>query len=200
MGLLRSIYRAASCAGIRFNLATTVTYAMAATVPITYDDTLLNLETDAINSDQDAEGEEDTDLYQMDQQLQDAVHKADSGDRIEGGEIETMKHCKSNVHLGGGDNESKSAEVEADSEAVGAVKVPEGQENIDSDDSESEADDVEADAAFENDSNNEDAKSGTNSNTEDSDEEEEEEEEEWEAESNEHDEAEGDRMGPGNCM
>ncbi|KAN0071387.1 hypothetical protein V8E54_010818 [Elaphomyces granulatus] len=178
---------------------------MAAAVPATYDDTVLNLETDAVDSDQDAEGEEDTDLYQMDQQLQDAVHKANSREQIEEGkfpaETEAMKYSKSNVHAsGGGDDESKSAEIEADGEVVGPVKLPEGQENIDSDDSESEADDAEADAAFENDSNNEDAKSVTNSNTDDSDEEEEEEEEEWEAESNEHDEAEGDKMGPGNCI
>ena len=36
-----------------------------------------------MDSDQDAEGEEDTDLYQLDQELQSAVQKADAGSAIE---------------------------------------------------------------------------------------------------------------------
>jgi len=50
----------------KLNLATATTSGMAATMPATHDELTLDAQPPLIDSDQDAEGEEDTDLYQMD--------------------------------------------------------------------------------------------------------------------------------------
>lgn len=159
------------------NLATVVTSTMAATVPPANDDpgTL-----DPVYSDQDAEGEEETDLYQMDQQLQDAVHRAYSGEVAEE---------NGNDEVAGQTKESASSLENDDSDVVGAVKIRDGDTSYLSEDADAEAD---ADPAFED-------RSDHGSNSEPSDQESDA-EEDWDAESNDRDEADGDARSRANCM
>ncbi|KAL2005766.1 hypothetical protein VTN00DRAFT_10259 [Thermoascus crustaceus] len=167
---------------------------MAATVPATEDDTKVNPQPDVVDSDQDAEGEEDTDLYQMDQQLQDAVHKSvscEQSDEEEAAEVEAGQEAKGEEQQGNDKDEGvelPDAE-EDDAEAVGAVKLPEGEANSDSEDGE-------ADAPFENESNEDNGKSEPDSSSDESDAE----EEEWEAESNDHEDVDAEKSGRGNCI
>jgi histone acetyltransferase SAS3 len=192
VGLFKRIYSAASGAGGRLNLATAVTYTMAATVPANHDDLRMNSTTALVDSDQDAEGEEDTDLYQMDQQLQSAVQKADVSDHAEedgvGMEQETADTSKS------ADEEDDDAEEDPsdsdDDEAVGAVKLRKRRLSAETEDLASDAEDGEADSAFENGS---EAKSISDSSSEA-------EAEDWEVESNDHDEIDGAKSSRGNCM
>ncbi|GAD94447.1 protein mst2 [Paecilomyces variotii No. 5] len=199
VGFFSKIYRAASGARDTLNLATEVTYTMAATAPATYDDTKLDPQADVVDSDQDAEGEEDTDLYQMDQQLQDAVHKAASGheddDASQAGLHDDAQNQEPQTNKGK-DVARSGQEEDDDDEAVpvGAVKLPEGQADSDSEDAES--DDGDADAAFEDESNEDNEKSASGSGSDESDGE----EEDWEAESNDGDDGEGDKPGRGNCI
>lgn len=198
MGFFSKIYRAASGARDTLKLATEVTYTMAATAPATYDDTKADPQANMVDSDQDAEGEEDTDLYQMDQQLQDAVHKADSGEHEEDDASQAEHLDVPNEDLvenkGKGVARPRLDEDDEETVPVGAVKLPEGQINSESEDAESDADDV--DAAFEEESNEDNEKSESGSGSDESDGE----EEEWEAESNDGEDAEGDKSGRGNCM
>lgn len=130
-----------------------------------------------VDSDQDAEGEEETDMYQMDAQLQNAVHQEYSGEMAEEGE---------NRQAG---NYEPAGDADADrapEEAVGAVKRPGDASSSEGDDAVSEGPDADADPAFEND--------GSSSNDESDAE-----EEDWEGESNDHDDA-ADNAGRGNCM
>lgn len=162
---------------------------MAATVPATEDDTKVNPQSDVVDSDQDAEGEEDPDLYQMDQQLQDAVHKSVSCEQA--AEVEAGEEAKREEQQGNDKDEGvelPDAE-EDDAEAVGAVKLPEGEAKSDSEDGE-------ADAPFEHESNEDNGKSEPDSSSDESDAE----EEEWEAESNDHEDVDAEKSGRGNCM
>ncbi|KAJ9295728.1 hypothetical protein DTO271G3_5751 [Paecilomyces variotii] len=193
------IYRAASGARDTLKLATEVTYTMAATAPATYDDdTKLDPQADVVDSDQDAEGEEDTDLYQMDQQLQNAVHKAASGhdddDASQAGHQDDAQNDEPRENKGKDVARPLQEEEDDETAPVGAVKLPDGQANSDSEDAESDAGD--ADAAFEDESNEGNGKSESGSGSDESDAE----EEEWEAESNDGDDAEGDKPGRGNCI
>lgn len=168
-------------------------------MPATQDETKMNPQPDMVDSDQDAEGEEDPDLYQMDQQLQDAVHKSVSCEQAEeedAAEVEPGEERRSEEEQPENDQD-EGAEVpdaeDDDAEAVGPVKLPEGAADSDSDD-------AEADAPFENDSDEdeENAKSEPDASSDESDAEEEE-EEEWVAES-EHEDADAEKSGRGNCI
>jgi histone acetyltransferase SAS3 len=167
--LFERIYRAASGAGVRLNLATAVTYTMAATVPANHEDLRMN--------------------SQMDQQLQDAVHKADVGDQAE--EDEAAVESESTDESKSEDEEGSSESEDDDS--VDAIKLRQREIRAGSEDSESDAEEADPDAIFENGS---DAKSNSDSSSEGSDGE----ADDWEAESNDRDEIEADKPGPGNCM
>ena len=168
------------------NLATAVPYTMPATLPPANDvPEVDNPPTDMMDSDQDAEGEEETDFYQMDQQLQYAVHRAEESmdnndeDRDADGEPDVEAILD-------GDND--------ETEPVGAVKLPDeaAQSSDNDEDEDAEADaDAEADPAFENQS-----AAGSSSSSQGSDAE----EEEWEGESNIHEDAELGNILRNNCM
>ncbi|KAL5362510.1 hypothetical protein BJX96DRAFT_154083 [Aspergillus floccosus] len=149
---------------------------MPATVPPANDDTEMRPPADAVDSDQDAEGEEETDLYQMDQQLQDAVHRAYSGEVAE--EAANAANTADDEDLdaeGEPDIELDLAGENVDAQPVGAVKVPEDAPTVDNED----------DPAFEHHSDSEQEASGSSSSSQESD-------EEWEGESNDREDAEGD--------
>ncbi|CEJ62335.1 hypothetical protein PMG11_10837 [Penicillium brasilianum] len=167
---------------------------MAATVPPVNDDPdNLDPRADQADSDLDAEGEEETDLYEMDQQLQNAVHQSYSGEvdeedghhRVNGGGLSAA----TNGGLNGGDND--------ETEPVGAVKVPVDNDDND-DDAASENDDAESgtadgdvDPAFEED--NDQAASESSESESEAD-------EDWEAESNGREDADVDNRVGALCM
>lgn len=161
---------------------------MLATMPPAIEELERDLQAEAVDSDQDAEGEEETDVYQMDAQLQDAVHRAYSGDIAE----QHKNHQAGNSKP----PEEPDAEWEPDTEAnagghteetepVGAVKLPDDASSG-GEDAAVDAAEGDADPAFENDEP---------SSSEASDA-----EEDWEGESNGRDDAEVDNIGRGNCM
>ncbi|KAJ5585560.1 uncharacterized protein N7459_005360 [Penicillium hispanicum] len=162
---------------------------MAATVPPINDDPgKVDRPVDQVDSDVDAEGEEETDLYQMDQQLQDAVHRAytgeeaeENGDGVVDGEA---SRGGARAELNGGYND--------ETEPVGAVKLPGDEESFD-EDADSEAADAEVDPAFEDEADR--AASPSESNESES-----EGEEEWEAESNGRDDADVDIRSRATCI
>ena len=183
------------------NVATAATYTMPATLPSANDlpDMDNNQQPEAVDSDQDAEGEEETDFYQMDQQLQDAVHRAYSG---EVAAEETMEKLPDE-----GDKDAEGEpDVEAildgdneDAEPVGAVKLPDevAQSSDNEEDADADADadvdidaEAEADPAFENQKQDDDDSSSSSQPDA---------EEDWEAESNGHDGG-LDNPARGNCM
>lgn len=157
---------------------------MPATVPPAADHSELKHPADNIlDSDQDAEGEE-TDLYQMDQQLQDAVHRAYSGEvAAEAGasDFDEDMDAEGEVDL----DIIPNGEVE-EAEPVGAVKIPEGAISPNNDDDADAAEDPEFHGHSESER---DASSSSESD------------EEWEAESNGRAEVEADNNTVrGNCM
>lgn len=137
---------------------------MPATVPSAHHDIEMRPPVDVVDSDQDAEGEEEedgADLYTMDQQLQDAVHRAYSGDeaaeseKIEPGEgVGAAEVPDTELHLEGEIDET---------EPVGAVKLPEG---VPSSNEDLAAGSADADSAFENQS---DSDSSSSSQSQESD-------------------------------
>lgn len=163
---------------------------MAATVPPAIDDPgNLDPPTDQVDSDLDAEGEEETDLYQMDQQLQDAVHRAYHGEVTEENSD------------GGADGEARCADARSEqnggdmdeTEPVGAVKLPDENVSSEDEDMESGVADADADSAFEDD-NDRDASNPESSESES------EAEEDWEAESNGREDADVEIRSRANCM
>lgn len=159
---------------------------MAATVPPANDNPgKLDSPADQIDSDIDAEGEEETDLYHMDQQLQDAVHRAYSGEEAEdngdSADSEAMRDDANSDQLSGDNDET---------EPVGAVKVPDDEASSDDEDADADAD---ADPAFD-DENDRDASNAESSEGES------EAEEDWEAESNGGEDADADIRSRANCM
>ncbi|KAL1965042.1 hypothetical protein VTN77DRAFT_6102 [Rasamsonia byssochlamydoides] len=149
---------------------------MAATMPATYDDPRTNPQTDVVDSDQDAEGEEDPDLYEMDQQLQDAVHKADAGEQAEDDEAAVESEPTDEAES---EEEEPRSLDDDDDEFVDTVKTRKGKRRAASARLGSEAEDADGDVAY-------DESDG--------------EAEEWEAESSDHDEAEADKSSRGNCI
>jgi histone acetyltransferase SAS3 len=159
---------------------------MAATVPPANDNPgKLDALPDQVDSDIDAEGEEETDLYQMDQQLQDAVHRAYSGEEAEdigdSADSEAMRDDANSDRLSGDNDET---------EPVGAVKVPDDEASSEDEDADADAD---GDPAFE-DENDRDASNAESSEGES------EAEEDWEAESNGGEDADADIRSRANCI
>ncbi|KAL4908164.1 hypothetical protein BDW74DRAFT_146958 [Aspergillus multicolor] len=163
---------------------------MPATVPPAANHELRPPAEDFVDSDQDAEGEE-TDLYQMDQQLQDAVHRAYSGEvaaEVGTTEVDEDLDAEGEVDY----DHIPNGEVD-EAEPVGAVKIPEGAPSLDNDDDADADADAEEDPEFTEQSESERAGSSSSSNR-DSD-------EEWEAESIGRAEAEADNNTVrGNCI
>ncbi|RAH43263.1 putative histone acetyltransferase [Aspergillus brunneoviolaceus CBS 621.78] len=169
---------------------------MPAIVPPVDDDLDNNTPADLVDSEQDAEGEEDTDLYQMDQQLQDAVHRALSGEPVE------------NTPAAGPDDEL-DAEGETDpemdvdgapldAEPVGAVKLPkeaptEDDEDVVSGPADADADEDPASEHCSDSEQEQDDASGSSSSSQETD-------DEWEGESNDHEDAEAENTVRGNCI
>lgn len=164
---------------------------MAATQPpVNEDPGQLDPPVDQADSDLDAEGEEETDLYHMDQQLQDAVHRAYTGEVAEeDGNNEGDDEAPSTqegMQNGGDDDET---------EPVGAVKVLNNDASSEAESGIADAD-GEADPAFEDD-NDRDA---SNAESSGSDSAAEEEEEDWEAESNGREDGDTDNRSRVICM
>ncbi|RAL17565.1 putative histone acetyltransferase [Aspergillus homomorphus CBS 101889] len=173
---------------------------MPATVPPVNDDRDKKAPADPVDSDRDAEGEEETDLYQMemDQQLQDAVHRALLGDPVENA-----------AATDSGDDQDAEGEPDPeidvngallDADPVGAVKIPKQAPAVDDDDAVSGPADADADADEEPGSENhsdseqdQDASSSSPGSSQESD-------DEWEGESNDHEDAEAENTVRGNCI
>ncbi|BCS01205.1 putative histone acetyltransferase [Aspergillus luchuensis] len=164
---------------------------MPAIVPLANDDPGSKTPADMVDSDQDAEGEEETDLYQMDQQLQDAAHRAFTGEAAD--DTATGDLGEDQDAEGEPDNEMSLVGDQNDTEPVGAVKVPQNGQSADDDDAASEAADAEADPAFENQSDSDQEAHHSSSSSQESD-------EEWEGESNDHEDAEAETTVRGNCI
>jgi histone acetyltransferase SAS3 len=160
---------------------------MPASVPAAAEESKLKPRAENIDSDQDAEGEE-TDLYQMDQQLQDAVHRAYTGEVA--GETGSTEFDEDLDAEGEEDPDVIPNGVVDEAEPVGAVKIPEGASSPNNED-DAEAED---DPEFNENSDSEREAESSSSSSRDSD-------EEWEAESNGGAEVEGDHNTVrGNCM
>lgn len=136
---------------------------------------------DQVDSDLDAEGEEETDLYQMDQQLQDALHRACSGDVPE-------QNNDGKVTSSGATQSQRNGGDVDDTEPVGAVKHPDDEMESDDEDAESRTADGDADPAFEDGHEREESADSESEG------------EDWEAESNGHEDGEGDARSRTNCM
>ncbi|KAJ5567254.1 hypothetical protein N7535_006560 [Penicillium sp. DV-2018c] len=159
---------------------------MAATVPPINDEPgKLDPSVDPADSDLDAEGEEETDLYEMDQRLQDAVHRAYTGEVDEDDHEEAVngKNPGANGLNGGNDDDDND-----EAEFVGAVKLPDDDAGSEEEYAESETADADADPGFEVDASepeSTDHESGA---------------EDWEAESNGRDDADVDIRSRANCL
>lgn len=183
------------------NLATATTYTMPATLPPANSISEMdNPPHDAVDSDQDAEGEEETDFYQMDQQLQNAVHRAYTGEVAAEENIDRLPDEDKDAEGEPDKDAEGEPDVEAildgdndDAEPVGAVKLPD--ETVQSSDNDEEADadaEAEADPALEHRRNgDDDDSSSSSSQASDA--------EDWEAESNGHEDG-LDTVARGNCM
>lgn len=160
---------------------------MPATVPPAADDELRPSAEKYADSDQDAEGEE-TDLYQMDQQLQDAVHRAYSGEvaaETRAAEIDEDLDAEGDVD----EEHIPNGEVDEETEPVGAVKIPEGAPSLNNDDDPDA--DADEDPEFHEQSDSEREASPGSSVSDEG----------WEAESNGRAEIEADNNTVrGNCM
>ncbi|EYE99813.1 putative histone acetyltransferase [Aspergillus ruber CBS 135680] len=159
---------------------------MPATRPPANEVPTMDPPTDAMDSDQDAEGEEETDFYHMDQQLQNAVHRAYSGEATaEETKVDDDRDAEGEPDIEAildGDND--------ETEPVGAVKLPD--EAAQSSDNDEDADaEAEADPAFDHQSGSDNGKSESSSQASD---------DEWEAESNDHEDAEAEISSRSNCI
>lgn len=180
------------------NLATAVAYAMAATVPATYGSSGIDRQPDLIDSDQDAEGDDDIDIYPPRKPPQYRQHGNVVDTPALGKDVEAMIASElendeiRNHSEGDGEQEtsekSEAGDGDGDGEAVGAVKFPSGDR-----DSDSGGDDP--DVVFENECSEVNGNSDSDSSPDES-----EVEEEWEAESNDRDEADAEALNPSNCM
>ncbi|KAI2730701.1 hypothetical protein CBS147332_2553 [Penicillium roqueforti] len=160
---------------------------MAATVPPANDESgKLDPPVDPADSDLDAEGEEETDLYEMDQRLQDAVHRAYTGEVDEDGPDETADGKNGSIKFNGEDDDDNDG-----AEPVGAVKLPDDDAGSEEDYAESETADADADPGFE--ANERDASEPESSDHES-------EAEDWEAESNGREDVETDIRSGSNCL
>ncbi|KAL4953165.1 hypothetical protein BDW69DRAFT_165978 [Aspergillus filifer] len=146
----------------------------------------------SLDSDQDAEGEE-TDLYQMDQQLQDAVHRAYSGEvAAETGAAEVDEDLDAEGEIDY--DHLPDGEID-EAEPVGAVKIPEGAPSPNNDDDADADVDGDEDSEF-NEQSESEREGSSSSGSRESD-------EEWEAESNGRAEGDADNDNNtvrGNCI
>lgn len=162
---------------------------MAATVPPANDEPgKFDPPVDPADSDLDAEGEEETDLYAMDQQLQNAVHRAYTGEADGDGLDDAANGDTSRSRALNEDGDAEPGYNDY-AEPVGAVKLPDGEAASDEEYAESEAGD--ADPVFQQ--NKRDA-SDVDSTDHES------EAEDWEAESNGREDAEADIRSRANCL
>ncbi|KKZ62520.1 histone acetyltransferase [[Emmonsia] crescens] len=176
---------------------------MAATVPAAYGNTSIDRQPDLVDSDQDAEGDEDDELYQeLPQSATTSPQENVSAPANLGNDAEAIIVSEREASDEGGAGEvdkpgtndgNDVADVDADeeTEAVGAVKFPDGDARSDSGD-EDDVDDP--DVEFENESSG--VKAGSDSDSS----EESEVDEEWEAESNDGEDADADALNPNNCI
>ncbi|QGA17671.1 hypothetical protein EYB26_005346 [Talaromyces marneffei] len=168
-------------------------------MPASHEDLGVNSHVDdRVDSDQDAEGEEDTDLYQLDQELQSAVQKADAGDAVETDE----PTAESDV----ADDDNKSEEEEDYAEQVNDDVASRESENEYDETPQrprrgrrsaaisSKSDDEESDLDVTY--GNGEARSDSDSESNASDRE----AEDWEAESNGNDENDADKLIRSNCI
>jgi histone acetyltransferase SAS3 len=171
------------------NLAVAVTYTMAATVPPVNDEPgKLDPSVDPADSDLDAEGEDETDLYEMDQRLQDAVHRAYTGEVDDDGPEEAVDGKNSGANgLNGGNDDDDNDEAEP----VGAVKLPDDDAASEEEYAESETADADADPGFE--VNDHDASEPESTDHESG-------AEDWEAESNDREDVDADIRSRANCL
>lgn len=167
---------------------------MTATVPPVNDDPdKLVTPADPADSDLDAEGEEETDLYAMDQQLQNAVHQAYSGEVDEEDGHSGINCGSMSAGINGGEDGVDNDETEP----VGAVKLPDDDDDNDddapseNDDAEFETADGDVDPAFEE----ENGPAASESSESES-----EAEEDWEAESNGREDADIETRSGALCM
>jgi hypothetical protein len=185
VGLFKKIYGAAGGAGIGLNLATKDN--MAAIMPAPHEELGVNSPADLLDSDQDAEGEEDTDLYQLDQELQSAVQKAD--DAVEDDDEPTAESDFAEENRSGDESaeDVASRDHENDDEFEVSQKLRRGRRGADASKSDGEESD-----AFEN---------GLDSHSESNSNESDQEAEDWEAESNgKEEDHDGDKIVRSNCM
>ncbi|EEH20919.1 hypothetical protein PABG_03150 [Paracoccidioides brasiliensis Pb03] len=187
---------------------------MAATVPASYGNTTIDHQPDLVDSDRDAEGDEDDELYPAlppsATTVSQGIDDRTPNDRKDVEAIVTNDQESNEVDIrqpiqdgSAGEDDIPDAndknfvaDVDVDddeeTEAVGAVKFPDGEPNSDIDDADDDPGDP--DAAFENES----SESKVNSNIDSS--EESEVDEEWEAESNDKDDVDADALNPNNCI
>lgn len=148
-------------------------------------------QTNASVGEQDAVGEvEETDPHTMDKQLQEAVHRAYSGEEAEGGEAEHASGIKS---MGEQRTETDISGDNDESEPVGTVKLPDGSE---SSDAASDTADADADPSYENENQSDKDDDGSASASRGSDIG----EEDWEAEGNDNGDDEARNANSNNCM
>lgn len=171
-------------------LATSLVYTMAATASLANGEMDVEQQADVVGSDVDAEGEEETDLYQMDQELQNAVHRSYSGEAGDGdgegdGSASARQEHEPNGYM---EDDTEGPRVENTTEPL--------QKASSSSDGEAEtAGDADADSAFngQSDGDNEHSESSTSEESDAA-------EEEWEAESNGREDGEVDNLNRANCM
>lgn len=165
---------------------------MTAIMPASHDELSINPQAELVDSDQDAEGEEDTDLYQLDQELQSAVQKAEAGDAAEDeptAESEVGDDNRSEDESAVVNDDAVSRDSEDDDEIVDSRRP--SRVRATGSLSKSDNEESDPDVAFEN---GLEAHSDSDSVSNESDAE----AEDWDVESNEKDDA--DKLIRGNCM
>ncbi|PCG91316.1 Zinc finger, PHD-type [Penicillium occitanis (nom. inval.)] len=171
---------------------------MAAIMPASHEELGVNSHVDdRVDSDQDAEGEEDTDLYQMDQELQSAVQKADAGSAVEEDEptaesdaAEDDNKSEEEDYADQVNDDAVSRESENDYDET--PRRPRRGRRSAAISSKSDDEESDPDVAY----GNGDARSDSDSESNASDRE----AEDWEAESNGNDENDADKLIRSNCI
>jgi histone acetyltransferase SAS3 len=170
---------------------------MAAIMPASHEELGVNSHVDdRVDSDQDAEGEEDTDLYQLDQELQSAVQKADAGDAAgtdvtadsDAAEDDNKSEEEDYAEQVNDDAVSRESENEYDE----TPRRPRRGRRSAAISSKSDDEESDPDVAFGNGDARSDSESGSNESDREA--------EDWEAESNGTDENDADKLIRSNCM
>ena len=166
---------------------------MVATVPPTPADKEMKSKAHLVGDQDAAREEEETDLRRMDQQLQEAVHRAYSGEDAEEAEREVTAFTE----LDGEQGSDTDADGDYDeSEPVGAVKLPDGPNVSDDEEAASEAvDGDDADPLYENENQSDKGDESTSSSRESGVD-----EDEWVGDSRQHGEGDAGNLVRANCM